>query len=56
MMGIVVPETCWAYKKQNKIISGIYLVPILQLSQWYTVQYISNDKANSRFLQSCEKV
>jgi len=31
MMGIVVPETCWAYKKYNKIISGIYLVFILQL-------------------------
>ena len=30
MMGIVVPETCWAYKKYNKIISGIYLVFILQ--------------------------
>ena len=26
MMGIVVPETCSAYKKYNKIISGIYLV------------------------------
>jgi len=25
-MGIVVPETCSAYKKNNKIISGIYLV------------------------------
>jgi len=25
MIGIVVPETCWAYKKYNKIISGIYL-------------------------------
>jgi hypothetical protein len=23
MMGIVVPETCWAYKKYNKISSGI---------------------------------
>ena len=23
MMGILVPETCWAYKKYNKIISGI---------------------------------
>jgi len=23
MMGIVVPETCWAYKKYNKTISGI---------------------------------
>jgi len=23
MMGIVVPETCWAYKKYNKIISVI---------------------------------
>jgi len=26
MMAIVMPETCWAYKKHNKIISGIYLV------------------------------
>ena len=31
MMGIVVPEKCWAYKKCNKTISGIYLVFILQL-------------------------
>ena len=23
MMGIVMPETCWARKKYNKIISGI---------------------------------
>jgi len=30
MMGIVVPETCWAYKKYNRIISDIYLVLILQ--------------------------
>ena len=26
MMGIVMPETCWAYKKYSKIISGILLV------------------------------
>jgi hypothetical protein len=26
MMVIVVPETCWAYKEYNKIISGILLV------------------------------
>ena len=32
MMGIVVSETCWVYKKYNKIISGISLVFILQLS------------------------
>ena len=32
MLGIVVPETFWAYKKYNKIISSIYLVLILQLS------------------------
>jgi len=31
MMGIVVPETCWTYKKYNKILSGIHLVLILQL-------------------------
>jgi len=30
MMGIVVPETYWAYKKYNKIISSIQLVLILQ--------------------------
>jgi len=24
-MGVVMPETCWAYKKYNKIISDIYL-------------------------------
>ena len=41
MMGIVMPETCWACKKYNKIISGIKLVFILQLSQWCTVQQIS---------------
>jgi len=23
MMGIVVPETCWAYKKYNKVTRGI---------------------------------
>ena len=38
MMGIVVPETCWAYKKYNKIISGIWLVFTLQLSQRCTVR------------------
>ena len=42
MTGIVVPETCWASKKYNKIISGIKLVFILQLSQWCTVQQTSN--------------
>ena len=26
MMGIVMLETCWAYKKYNKITSGIELV------------------------------
>ena len=38
MMGIVVPETCWAYKTYNKIISGMLLVFILLLSPWCTVQ------------------
>jgi len=33
MMGIVVPETCWAYNKYNKIISRVYLVFILQLKK-----------------------
>ena len=44
MMGIVVPETCWAYKKHNKIISSIWLVLILQLSQWCTNQQTSMTK------------
>jgi len=35
MMGIVVPETCLAYKKYNKIISGISLVFILQVLHCY---------------------
>jgi len=26
MIGVVVPETCSAYKKHSKIISGIYMV------------------------------
>jgi len=42
MMGIVVPETGWAYKKYKKIISCIYLVFILQLSQWCMVQQTSS--------------
>ena len=41
MTGIVVPETCWAYKKYNTVISNIYLVLILQLLQWCTVQQTS---------------
>ena len=32
MMGIVMPETYWVCKKYNKIISGIWLVFILQLA------------------------
>jgi len=31
MIGIVVPETCWASKKYNKIIDGIQLVFIILL-------------------------
>jgi len=46
MMGIVVPETCWAYKKYNKIISSIYLVIILQSSQWRTVQQTPNESVD----------
>ena len=34
MMGIVMAETCWAYKKDNKIISGMKLVFILQIPGW----------------------
>ena len=39
MTGIVVPETCWTYKKYNKIISSIYLVFILQLSVKWMLAY-----------------
>ena len=43
MMGMVVPETCWAYKKYSKIISGMYLVFILQLLSvlftWHLMLY-----------------
>jgi len=46
MMGIVVPETCWAYKKYNKIISNNCLVFILQLSQQCTVQQTSKSAWN----------
>ena len=38
VMGIAVPETCWAYKKYNTTISGMKLVFILRLSQWCTVK------------------
>jgi len=37
MIGIIVPETCWAHKKYNKIISGIYLVFILQLLRFLSL-------------------
>ena len=38
MMGIIVPEICWAYKKYNKIISGILLVFYSSVITWCTVQ------------------
>ena len=47
MMGIVEPETCWAHKKYNKIMNGIQLVFILQLSQRFTVQQTSHLDGNS---------
>ena len=43
-MGIVVPETFWAYKNYYKIISDIWLDFILQLSQWCTAKQTSNSK------------
>jgi len=53
MMGIVVPETCSAYKKYNKIISGIYFVFILQyitlFAEWEQKQGERNkDTKNER--------
>ena len=35
MMGIVMPETCWAYKKYNKIINDTYLVLFSSIFQVY---------------------
>ena len=40
MIYVVVPETCWAYKKYSKI-RGICLVLILQLTKWCTIQNTS---------------
>jgi len=42
MMGILVPETCWAYKKNNKIISDIYLVFILQFNSEFTTAFTAH--------------
>jgi len=42
MMGIVMPETCWAYKKYSKIMSGISLVFILHLSPY--LRLVANNK------------
>jgi hypothetical protein len=41
-MGIVMPETCWAYHKCNKTLSSIYLVLLLHFLQRCTDRYISN--------------
>ena len=38
MIGLAVPETCWAYHKYNKTISSIYLVLILRLSFFWCLQ------------------
>jgi len=48
MMGIVMPETCWACKKYNNKwhLAGFFF--ILQLSQWCTVQQTSGAE---RFLE-----
>jgi len=49
MMGIVVPETYWAYKKYIKIISGIYLVFILQ---FWNNDLTGNDDDMNRIIYS----
>jgi len=38
MMGIVMPETCWGYKKYNKITSGIYFIFYSSLKIFHFVQ------------------
>ena len=40
MMGKVVPETCWAYKKYNKIISDVCLVFIFQSISYFIRRYV----------------
>ena len=59
MMGIVVPETCWAYKKHNKIISGIYLVfysSLITMMQVQNIKFVnwSPDTAQQTILQILE--
>ena len=39
MMGIVMPETCWAYKKRNKIINGSFWFFILQYTAIFWLLY-----------------
>ena len=44
MMGVVMPETCWAYKKYNKIISAVYLsqyLTNLMHKICFTISFIS---------------
>jgi hypothetical protein len=50
MMGIEVPETCWAYYKCNKPFSGIYLVFILYA---YATMYGQTDIKNNSYWTVC---
>ena len=49
VMDIVVPETCWAYKKHNKIISSIQLVLILQLCGEWSLHFSGNNTQRISF-------
>jgi len=53
MMGIGVPETCWAYKKYNKITSDIYLIFVLQLWK-YSNDFISSYELMILCRQTCD--
>jgi len=49
MMGIVMLETCWAYKNYNKIKSGIYTVNYVCSTYWSTERdFILNDMYATR--------
>ena len=52
MMGIVVPETYWAYKKYNKIINDIQLVLFFSYSEnhfkiWTTISASSQSHSSN---------
>jgi len=52
MMGIVVPETCWAYKKYNKTASGslFVFIHLHNFSGVINIKKNNNNKKNNNFV------